>query len=86
MINTNSTTLDEVKRIGEEFKREVNRRYKLLEIETDGIFQRMLLFKKKKYAALVVQEHDGRLETVTETKGLDMVRRDWCELSKDISQ
>ncbi|KAJ3182355.1 DNA-directed DNA polymerase alpha catalytic subunit pol1 [Geranomyces variabilis] len=86
MINTNSTSLLEVKKIGNDFKKAVNKRYKLLEIEMDGFYQRMLLLKKKKYAALAVEEtKDGGTRTVLETKGLDLVRRDWCGLSQDVS-
>ncbi|KAJ3040454.1 DNA-directed DNA polymerase alpha catalytic subunit pol1 [Rhizophlyctis rosea] len=86
MINTHTDKLPEVKRIGNDFKKAVNKRYNLLEIEMDGFFQRMLLLKKKKYAALVVEEKDGRLQQSIETKGLDLVRRDWCGLSHDVSQ
>ncbi|KAF9175853.1 DNA polymerase alpha catalytic subunit [Mortierella sp. AD011] len=86
MINTNTTKFEEVKPIAEGLKKIVNARYKLLEIEMDGIYQRMLLLKKKKYAALTVVEKNGKLETATETKGLDMVRRDWCGLSRDVSE
>jgi DNA polymerase alpha subunit A len=86
MINTNTTKIEEVKPIAEGLKKIVNARYKLLEIEMDGMYQRMLLLKKKKYAALMVVEKNGRHETVVETKGLDMVRRDWCGLSQDVSK
>ncbi|KND02063.1 DNA polymerase (pol2) [Spizellomyces punctatus DAOM BR117] len=85
MIHTNTHDLAQVKKIGNEFKKAVNKRYNLLEIEMDGYYQRMLLLKKKKYAALSVEEKDGRLQTVLETKGLDLVRRDWCGLSQDVS-
>ncbi|KAF9209565.1 DNA-directed DNA polymerase alpha catalytic subunit pol1 [Haplosporangium sp. Z 27] len=86
MINTNTTKFEEVKPIAESLKKIVNARYKLLEIEMDGVYQRMLLLKKKKYAALAVVEKNGKLETNTETKGLDMVRRDWCDLSREVSE
>ncbi|KAL1921703.1 uncharacterized protein VTP21DRAFT_10345 [Calcarisporiella thermophila] len=86
MIYTDKTELDEVKRIGNDLKRLVNERYRRLEIEMDGFFRRMLLLKKKKYAALVTEERaDGTVETTMETKGLDLVRRDWCGLSHDVS-
>ncbi|KAL5033467.1 DNA-directed DNA polymerase alpha catalytic subunit pol1 [Batrachochytrium dendrobatidis] len=85
MIYTNSTDLAEVKRIGQELKRAVNKRYNLLEIELDGFFERMLLLKKKKYAAILVEEKDGQLKRTIETKGLDLVRRDWCGISFDAS-
>ncbi|KAF9429224.1 DNA-directed DNA polymerase alpha catalytic subunit pol1, partial [Entomortierella beljakovae] len=86
MINTNTTKFEEVKPVAELLKKAVNSRYKLLEIEMDGVYQRMLLLKKKKYAALVVVEKNGKLETMVETKGLDMVRRDWCGLSQEVSK
>jgi DNA polymerase alpha subunit A len=45
----------------------------------------MLLLKKKKYAALVVENFGTPDEKITtELKGLDMVRRDWCPLSKNV--
>jgi len=84
MVYTAKDNLDEVRKIGSEIKREVNKKYKLLEIEIDGIMQSMLLLNKKKYAALMVEEKDGKQITVKETKGLDLVRRDWCELSQDV--
>lgn len=86
MIFTHSDDLQLVKRIGNEFKTLVNKRYRLLEIEIDGFFQRMLLLKKKKYAALVAEEKNGQIITTMETKGLEEVRRDWCQLSKDCSR
>ena len=56
-----------------------------MEIEIDGVFKSLLLLKKKKYAALKVENFGTPNEKViTELKGLDMVRRDWCQLSKDV--
>ncbi|XP_036083086.1 DNA polymerase alpha catalytic subunit isoform X2 [Rousettus aegyptiacus] len=84
MINTNSTNLEEVFKLGNKVKSEVNKLYKLLEIDIDGIFKSLLLLKKKKYAALVVEPtSDGNYSTKQELKGLDIVRRDWCDLAKD---
>jgi DNA polymerase alpha subunit A len=81
MINTNATDLAEAMRIGGEFRRAVNERYRLLEIDIDGVFQRMLLVQKKKYAALKME--DGK--TTVEVKGLDQKRREFCALSKNVS-
>ncbi|KAM7338997.1 hypothetical protein ACRRTK_002481 [Alexandromys fortis] len=84
MINTNSTNLEEVFKLGNKVKSEVNKLYKLLEIDIDGVFKSLLLLKKKKYAALVVEPtSDGNYITKQELKGLDIVRRDWCDLAKD---
>ena len=45
---------------------QVNKRYRLLEIELDGIFKCMLLLKKKKYAAVKLEPggHDGQMVEV----------------------
>jgi DNA polymerase alpha subunit A len=82
-VNSNVTELADALRISAEFKKAVNDRYKLLEIDLDSVFQRLLLLQKKKYAALKVE--DGT-RTTTEIKGLDMKRREYCTLSKTVSQ
>ncbi|KAI8366243.1 DNA polymerase family B-domain-containing protein [Blakeslea trispora] len=86
MVYTNQSDLEEVKKMGHLLRRHVNNHYKLLEIGIDGYFKHMLLLKKKKYAALLVEEKpNGELVESVETKGLDLVRRDWCDLSHDVS-
>lgn len=82
MINTNALQYEEARRIGVDFKRAVNERYRLLEIDIDAVFERMLLLQKKKYAAIKVEE-DGK--KTTEIKGLDMKRREYSALSKNVS-
>ena len=85
MINTGTTQVKDALEMGKKLKHEVNQLYKCLEIEIDGVFKSMLLLKKKKYAALVVEKYGTPDEkVVTELKGLDMVRRDWCPLSKSV--
>ncbi|KAJ3220259.1 DNA polymerase alpha catalytic subunit [Dinochytrium kinnereticum] len=84
MINTQSDSLEEAKKIAFNFKREVNKRYKLLELDIDGYFRKLLLLKKKKYAALLVNEKEPS-KCVLEKKGLDIVRRDWSTLSHNAS-
>ena len=83
-MNTNATVLSDALRISYELKKAVNDRYKLLEIDLDGIFQRLLLLQKKKYAAVKVNE--GSKTTTIEIKGLDMKRREFSALSKNVSQ
>jgi DNA polymerase alpha subunit A len=42
---------------------QVNKKYRCLEIDLDGVYKRMLLLKKKKYAAIKVTL-DGSLREV----------------------
>lgn len=72
MINTNTLDMNKALEMGNDLKKLINKQFKSLEIEIDGIFKSMLLLKKKKYAALKLM---GK-EFVREVKGLDMVRRD----------
>lgn len=84
MIDSGSTDLVHVKEIGVAVRKEVNKLYKCLELDIDGIFKSMLLLKKKKYAAVTINERaDGSVYFEKEMKGLDLVRRDWCPLSKE---
>lgn len=87
MINTrinNEKDIGQVTRLGEKVKKEVNKLYRTLELEIDGIFRSMLLLKKKKYAAKTVEMEGGKIVKYgQELKGLDLVRRDWCVQSKE---
>ncbi|XP_022255477.1 DNA polymerase alpha catalytic subunit-like, partial [Limulus polyphemus] len=87
MINTNSTDYEQVFKLGNKVKGEVNKLYKQLEIDIDGVFKSMLLLKKKKYAALVMNRlPNGQLSCSKELKGLDIVRRDWSGLAKQTGE
>ncbi|CAI7845073.1 unnamed protein product, partial [Closterium sp. NIES-53] len=88
MINTGLDDPSQAIAIAHRVKKEVNKRYKLLEIEMDGLFRSMLLLNKKKYASVKLLLGAGEppkvLREVAEHKGLDIVRRDWSVLSKEI--
>lgn len=85
MINTNVNSYEEAKKIGNDFKKAVNDRYRLLEIDIDNVFEKLLLHAKKKYAAVNMIEVNGQIERIKEVKGLDMRRREYCKISKDVS-
>lgn len=86
MIDTNCDVFNEAIKVGNDFKGQVNQRYKLLEIDIDNVFKRLLLHSKKKYAALnSTMTADGEKLNL-EVKGLDMRRREYCPLSKETSE
>lgn len=67
----------------------MNKLYRHLEIDIDGVFKCLLLLRKKKYAALTIVSRnpkDNTLQCQQELKGLDVVRRDWCMLAKQIGE
>lgn len=59
MINSGTSKLKESLEMGQRLKGEVNVLYKCLEIEIDGVFKSLLLLKKKKYAALKIEDFMG---------------------------
>ena len=84
MINTKIVEYDQVFKIGNKIKQEVNKLYRQVELDIDGVFQYLLLLKKKKYAAVTVtRTRTGELKTAQEHKGLDIVRRDWSRLAAE---
>lgn len=86
MIDSGCDSYKEAIKIGENFKNLVNESYKLLEIDIDNVFKKLLLHAKKKYAALNVKiDNTGNETTLLEVKGLDMRRREYCPLSKEVS-
>ncbi|XXG74126.1 hypothetical protein AAC387_Pa07g2923 [Persea americana] len=84
MIYSGLDDITAAKAIAGKVIQEVNKKYRCLEIDLDGLYKRMLLLKKKKYAAVKLQFKDGTPYEVIERKGLDMVRRDWSLLSKEL--
>ncbi|XP_066584216.1 DNA polymerase alpha catalytic subunit [Prorops nasuta] len=87
MINTNIHDYDEVFSVGKKIKHEVNKLYKKVELDIDGVFKYLLLLQKKKYAAVTITKApNGQLQFLQEHKGLDIVRRDWCQLASEVGK
>ncbi len=92
MVNTLTNDLKQALEIGEIIKGVINDKERIIKIEIDYVFKNMLLLKKKKYAGLKYENaielrnnnFVGEPAFKKEFKGLDMVRRDWCDLSKEV--
>ena len=67
MVASGCSTLQKAREIAEIVKKEINKKYTKLEIDLDGIFKKILLLKKKKYAALTIVDDSGA--TKKEFKG-----------------
>ncbi|KAJ1604577.1 DNA polymerase alpha catalytic subunit [Cryptosporidium canis] len=90
MVNTN--ILDDghgegysnVLKLASQIKQIINKDYTKLELDLDGVLQRLLLLKKKKYACVQIVDFN-RKQFKLECKGLDLVRRDWSILTRNVS-
>lgn len=87
MIDTKLSNYDDVISRGNEIKNQINRKFKLLEIDIDGVYRPLLLLKKKNYAgAIIKKQSDGSFSKEIETKGLDTVRRDRAVIAKEAGE
>lgn len=87
MINTKIIDYDEVIQRGNSIKSEINRTFKLLEIDIDGVYRPLLLLKKKNYAGATIKKlGDGKFSKDIETKGIDTVRRDRAVIAKEAGE
>lgn len=82
-VNTKTQDYRQAMQAAQQIKTSVNKKYKRLEIEIDAVFGRLMLLKKKKYAALKVLDWEKKTFE-RELKGLDIVRRDWCDYAKSV--
>lgn len=101
MINTMVTDPLAAIEVGIKVKKEVNEQFKrnrdhgeqILEVELDGVYKKLLLLKKKKYAGLKllnfmeIAKSTSQIEEKfkLEIKGLDVIRRDWSKVTRDVS-
>ena len=53
---------------------QVNKKYRCLEIDLDGVYKRMLLLKKKKYAAIKVALDGSLLEVCAFQLYIDLAK------------
>jgi len=84
MVKVPFEDIEKVKGAGEEVAKNVTSILKgIMELEFEKIFKRFLPLTKKRYAAWSFEfDRDGWKETI-ETKGIETVRRDWCDLTSE---
>ena len=63
MVASGSDDLREARKMADGLKKEINKHYKCMEIDLDGMMKSMLLLKKKKYATQPAQQHHCKTHT-----------------------
>lgn len=82
MVKTDTTDLDTAIEIGREIESIVNQNFKgMLKLKIETVFRSLLILAKKRYAGWSFDKtEEGWRESVV-MKGIETVRRDWCELT-----
>jgi DNA polymerase I len=82
MVDTGKTDMDEALAVGREIEDVVNQKLEgKVSIKTEGVFKSPIILSKKRYAGLLVEKSNGEIKESMMMKGIETVRRDWCNLT-----
>ncbi|MEM5820259.1 MAG: DNA polymerase domain-containing protein [Candidatus Aenigmatarchaeota archaeon] len=79
MVKTNAKSLEEAFKIGTELEKLINSKTpQNIKMKIEGIMKKILFVTKKKYVGYLFEseKEDGKIVM----KGIETIRRDWCEL------
>jgi len=84
MVKLKTTDLDEALKIGEVVEDRINKELEgVVQIKTESIFKTLLILAKKRYVGWTFEKVDGGWQDTFLMKGIETVRRDWCDLTSD---
>ena len=85
MIKITEEDLDKIKDISNKISGKITEKLPgVIEMEFEKVFKRFLPLTKKRYVAWKFEPVNGAWKEGTEMKGIETVRRDWCELVSDV--
>ena len=85
MVKVDCKDMEEAFKKGKEIEKFVNEAMKgIVRIKIEGIFKSLLILSKKRYAGLAVEKEDSGYKEQMVMKGIETVRRDWCELTSKV--
>jgi DNA polymerase I len=80
MIETNTTEVEKAFAIANELTEIINEKIGVLQIKVESIFRTLLIIAKKRYAGWSFEKVGDEWKDSIVMKGIETVRRDWCEL------
>ncbi len=87
MVKTKTKEVSEAFKIGEEISKLVNEELNgILKIKIESVFKTLLILNKKRYAGWNFEPLSSGYEESIVTKGIETVRRDWCNLVSETLQ
>jgi DNA polymerase I len=88
IVETPTENLEEAFSIGKKIEQNINEELEgIVQVKIESLFKTLLILTKKRYAGLSVEKKNGEWEEKIMMKGIETVRRDWCELtSKTLMQ
>jgi len=84
-LETDLEDLEEARKVGEEVSKYVTESLPgFLELKFEKIFKSFLILTKKRYAGWAFEPSDKDWKDYIDMKGIETVRRDWCELTSEV--
>jgi len=81
MVKLKTDDIKEAFKMGKEISDLINEEiHHILELKIESVFKTLLILAKKRYAGWNFESVNGDLEESIITKGIETVRRDWCDL------
>jgi len=81
MVKTKAKDLDEALAIGKAIEKNINEELAgKVQIKIESVFKSLLIMSKKRYAGLGCEKDGGEWKEKMVMKGIETVRRDWCDL------
>jgi DNA polymerase I len=82
MVKLQTTDLDEAFKIGKEIEQKINNGLEgVVQIKIENVFKTLLVLTKKRYAGWSFEKSNGEWNGKLIMKGIETVRRDWCDLT-----
>ncbi|MBU5689716.1 MAG: DNA polymerase domain-containing protein [Candidatus Aenigmatarchaeota archaeon] len=87
MVKLDISDVEEAFKIGAKLADMINSNMKYaLRMKIESVFKTLLILSKKRYAGWSFEEVNGKYEDSIVTKGIETVRRDWCNLVSETLQ
>ncbi|MEM7818992.1 MAG: DNA polymerase domain-containing protein [Candidatus Aenigmatarchaeota archaeon] len=81
MVKLPTLDLEEALKLGEELSDFINKEHEgIVKMKIEGIFKTLLVLTKKRYAGWNFEKSNGEWKDKIVMKGIETVRRDWCDL------
>jgi DNA polymerase I len=82
MVKVDAESAEKAFETGKDLEKEINKALDgLVEMKIEGVFRSLLILSKKRYAGISLEPRGDGWEERTVMKGIETVRRDWCDLT-----
>ena len=82
MVKVPTTNIEEAFKFGKELEEKINTKMEgKIRIKIEAVFKTLLILSKKRYAGLQVEKSGEGFKEKIVMKGIETVRRDWCDLT-----